>query len=168
MAARTGLLTELNRVAAEWQGVLPTLALQLLQVPRAQWHTVAAVQAMVMNLAAEREAVVGFLHTVIDEVGVLWGLRGLRASALQVLMCICVCNLLFFAWCFTLGSTKTLSRLMPYIAWCITLRRRSSMCTSEQRAFGVTGWHHSTSSCFCVSHSVPPPTGVDSSTGGSA
>jgi hypothetical protein len=67
-AARAGLLSELHRVASEWQSVLPTLALQLLQVPRAQWHSVAAVQAMVMNLAAEREAVVGFLHTVIDEV----------------------------------------------------------------------------------------------------
>jgi predicted phosphoribosyltransferase len=30
--ARRGLLTELQRVAAEWQKVLPTLALQLLQV----------------------------------------------------------------------------------------------------------------------------------------
>lgn len=68
VAARTALLTQLNRVAADWQRVLPTLALQLLQVPRAQWHTVAAVQAMVNNLAAEREAVVGFLHTLIDEV----------------------------------------------------------------------------------------------------
>lgn len=68
VSARTSLLTELNRVAADWQRVLPTLALQLLQVPRAQWHTVGAVQAMVTNLAAEREAVVGFLHTLIDEV----------------------------------------------------------------------------------------------------
>jgi hypothetical protein len=33
--ARRGLLTELQRVAAEWQKVLPTLALQLLQVRRA-------------------------------------------------------------------------------------------------------------------------------------
>lgn len=71
-SARAGLLSELHRVASEWQGVLPTLALQLLQVPRAQWHTVAAVQAMVMNLAAEREAVVGFLHTVINEVRGAW------------------------------------------------------------------------------------------------
>lgn len=68
MSARAGLLAELHRVAADWQRVLPTLALQLLQVPRAQWHTVGAVQAMVTNLAAEREAVVGFLHTLIDEV----------------------------------------------------------------------------------------------------
>ena len=30
--ARRGLLQELQRVAAEWQKVLPTLALQLLQV----------------------------------------------------------------------------------------------------------------------------------------
>ncbi|KAF6253607.1 hypothetical protein COO60DRAFT_1668193 [Scenedesmus sp. NREL 46B-D3] len=66
--ARSGLLTELQRVAAEWQKVLPTLALQLLQVPKEQWHTVAAVQAMVDNLAAEREAVVAFLHTIVDEV----------------------------------------------------------------------------------------------------
>lgn len=73
VAARTALLTQLNRVAADWQRVLPTLALQLLQVPRAQWHTVAAVQAMVNNLAAEREAVVGFLHTLIDEVCVTRG-----------------------------------------------------------------------------------------------
>jgi hypothetical protein len=29
---------------------------------------VAAVQAMVDNLAAEREAVVAFLHTIVDEV----------------------------------------------------------------------------------------------------
>lgn len=69
VSARAGLLAELQRVAADWQRVLPTLALQLLQVPRAQWHTVGAVQAMVTNLAAEREAVVGFLHTLIDEVG---------------------------------------------------------------------------------------------------
>jgi len=68
VAARSTLLAELHRVAADWQRVLPTLALQLLQVPRAQWHTVAAVQAMVNNLAAEREAVVGFTHTLIDEV----------------------------------------------------------------------------------------------------
>lgn len=66
--ARRGLLQELQRVAAEWQKVLPTLALQLLQVPKEQWHTVAAVQAMVDNLAAEREAVVAFLHTIVDEV----------------------------------------------------------------------------------------------------
>jgi hypothetical protein len=68
VSARSSLLSELHRVAADWQRVLPTLALQLLQVPRVQWHTVAAVQAMVNNLAAEREAVVGFLHTLIDEV----------------------------------------------------------------------------------------------------
>lgn len=68
IAARSNLLAELHRVAADWQRVLPNLALQLLQVPRAQWHTVRAVQAMVTNLAAEREAVVGFLHVVMDEV----------------------------------------------------------------------------------------------------
>ncbi|KAF8070905.1 COG8 [Scenedesmus sp. PABB004] len=67
-AARRSLLAELTRVADEWQKVLPTLALQLLQVPRARWHTVAAVQGMVGNLSAEREAVVAFLHTVVDEV----------------------------------------------------------------------------------------------------
>lgn len=125
-AARRELLHELSRVAQEWQRVLPTLALQLLQVPRDQWHTVAAVQvsikpwqhlpthlvasccscadaavlqdvwhvcplhtpvhppplciphptsttaaccqSMVANLAAEREAVVNFLHCVLDEV----------------------------------------------------------------------------------------------------
>jgi hypothetical protein len=42
--------------------------LLLLQVPKEQWHTVAAIQAMVDNLAAEREAVVAFLHTIVDEV----------------------------------------------------------------------------------------------------
>jgi hypothetical protein len=142
--ARRGLLTELQRVAAEWQKVLPTLALQLLQVrcicgglscagmcmmcvqlseqmrsssvpaaasmvtcaqtcssdlidaeqlsflscmlllllhcagqvPKEQWHTVAAVQAMVDNLAAEREAVVAFLHTIVDEVSQCAALQG--------------------------------------------------------------------------------------------
>lgn len=74
VAARRSLLAELRRVAAEWQQTLSTLALQLLQVPRDQWHKVAAVQAMVSNLAAEREAVVAFLHTIMDEVcAVCWG-----------------------------------------------------------------------------------------------
>eukprot|EP00775_Hariotina_reticulata_P006223 gene6223-6460_t len=66
-AARRSLLAELKNVAAEWQKILPTLALQLLQVPKQQWHTVTAVRSMVANLAAEREAVVAFLHTLLDE-----------------------------------------------------------------------------------------------------
>lgn len=69
ITARTSLLTELRRVAQEWQSLLSTLALQLLQVPRDQWHRVAAVQGMVANLSAERDAVVAFLHTIMDEVG---------------------------------------------------------------------------------------------------
>jgi hypothetical protein len=68
VAARRSLLVELSRVATEWKTLLSPLALQLLQVPREQWHKVAAVQAMVANLAAERDAVVAFLHHVMDEV----------------------------------------------------------------------------------------------------
>jgi hypothetical protein len=50
------------------------------QVPKEQWHTVAAVQAMVDNLAAEREAVVAFLHTIVDEVSQLQ-MRSLQEHA---------------------------------------------------------------------------------------
>jgi hypothetical protein len=59
---------ELLRVAGEWQAVLSSLALELLQVPRDQWHTCKGVPAMVRNLVQEREAVLAFVHTVCDEV----------------------------------------------------------------------------------------------------
>ncbi|KAI8470482.1 MAG: hypothetical protein J3K34DRAFT_420654 [Monoraphidium minutum] len=65
--ARRELLQELHRVASEWGGVLQSLALQLLGVPRARWSGVPAVQALVTNLAAERGAVLAFLHRVVDE-----------------------------------------------------------------------------------------------------
>lgn len=56
-------------MASEWSGVMQSLALQLLGVPRQRWSEVPAVQALVQNLAAEREAVMAFLHRTVDEVG---------------------------------------------------------------------------------------------------
>ena len=71
LAARRVLHQELLRVAGEWQGVLSSLALELLQVPREQWHSCKGVPAMVRNLVQEREAVLAFMHTVCDEVRVV-------------------------------------------------------------------------------------------------
>jgi hypothetical protein len=67
VSARRSLLSELSRVARDWAAVLPTLALELLQVPQERWASCPHVERMVANLVAEREAVVAFVDTVCNE-----------------------------------------------------------------------------------------------------
>lgn len=39
-----------------------------MQMPREQWASCSGVPAMVRNLIQEREAVLAFVHTIVDEV----------------------------------------------------------------------------------------------------